>query len=510
MRIWKGVVSVLKAKIPKETRKYQLRKTNFKGYSKTETPDAGCLVEVLGVDHDDYPVIKGSKRWEPFYTFNDEKYPQSIAMIGGQIIAFCRQLVGGGQTDLIGAVVINKDGTAYIGDYTNYRKPGETSHLPSDSNHPRSIVQFNVYHSNGNLEDAVGGRYDKKILIFPDKVSIDYHVSESGFQFTQFGKEMLIPTLKYVTVHASRLFGVDDNRVYASAYNDYTNWDVDTATDINPDNAWVSTTGANTKADSDFTAICEYGGKVIAFKRDFMYQINNNQNPFRIKDIAAVGTIDFRSVAEINETLYFIASGGVMAYAGGQVRNISRPLGIEKFTSGVAGAFRDTYYVYEEDVIYAYNTVHGLWSKIPVPLASREIVSFCSDEDALYCLASGGINQNTIYRLSDEPDTWFFETDLSMFSSFDVKRLNKISLLCTIPRGGYVKAYLMDERQAPGASGGIKVIDSIGSGKFGRQMLRALIRSGAHYNHRLKIECHGDVTIRGIEVLAVKEAQSYE
>ena len=68
----------------------------------------------------------------------------------------------------------------------------------------------------------------------------------------------------------------------------------------------------------------------------------------------------------------------------------------------------------------------------------------------------------------------------------------------------------MDERQAPGAQGGLMVIDSIGKGKFGRQMFRALIRAGAHYNHRLKIECHGDVAIRGLEVLALKEAQSYE
>ncbi|MCI8590212.1 MAG: hypothetical protein HFE77_05825 [Clostridiales bacterium] len=500
---------MLKAKIPRETKKYQLRKTNFKGYYKTESPDVGCMLDVLGADHSEYPVIKGSKEWEPFYTFSDEKYPQSIAMIGGQIIAFCRQLVGGGQTDLICAVVINQNGKAYIGEYTNYRKPGDTSHHPSDSNHPRSIVQFNVYHSDGSLVDAVGGRYDKKILIFPDKVSIDYGISESGFKFTQFGKEIPIPTLKYVTVHASRLFGVDDNRVYASAYNDYTNWDVDTATDISPDNAWVSTTGANTKADSDFTAICEYGGKVIAFKRDFMYQINNNQNPFRIKDVSSVGAIDFRSIAEVNDTLYFIADGGVMAYAGGQVRNISRPLGVEKFTSGVAGAFRDTYYVYANNVIYAYNTIHDLWSKIPVPSVDKKLVGFCSDENALYCLVSSGIDKNVIYRLSKAPGTWSFDIDLSTFSSFDVKRINKISLLCTIPDGGYVKAYLKDENTIQN-SVGIKVIDSTLKGKIGRVMLRALIRGGAHYNHRLRIECHGDVAVRGLEVLAVKGADSYE
>lgn len=407
---------------------------------------------------------------------------------------------------MINVVAINPDGTAYSGAYTSYRDPDHPAYHPSDSNHPRSIVQFNVYHSGGTLVDAVGGTYDKKILIFPDKISIDYGVNENNFKLTKIDESTPIPTLNYVTVHASRLFGVDDNRIYASAYNDYTDWDVDTATDVSPDNAWVSTTGSNTRADSDFTAICEFDGKVIAFKRDFMYQVGNQQNPFRMKDIAPVGAIDFRSVAEINRTLYFVSQDEVYAYAGGQVRKIGAPLGKPKFKDGVSGAFRDTYYLYDGHVIYTYDTVHHMWGVMAPPSSEYDVVNFCADENALYCLVSQGTNAHYLYKLENPPTGWYFETDLSAFSTFDVKRINKLSLLCEIPAGGQVKAFLIKD----GAETGLKVLDSTAKNRTGSVMLRGLVRAGASHGHRLLVQCYGDVEIRGLEVLAIKEADSYE
>ena len=84
-------------------------------------------------------------------------------------------------------------------------------------------------------------------------------------------------TLKYATVHLSRLFGVDDDRVYASGFNDYTNWNLDTVDEYNVNNAWVSPAQANTKANSSFTGITTFMNHVICFKENFMHEIYNNK-----------------------------------------------------------------------------------------------------------------------------------------------------------------------------------------------------------------------------------------
>ena len=48
---------------------------------------------------------------------------------------------------------------------------------------------------------------------------------KSGFGITVSPS---FPNLKYAVVHLSRLFGVDEDRVHVSGYNDYTNWNLDT------------------------------------------------------------------------------------------------------------------------------------------------------------------------------------------------------------------------------------------------------------------------------------------
>ena len=79
-----------------------------------------------------------------------------------------------------------------------------------------------------------------------------------------------VPNLKYVTVHLSRVFGVDDDRVYASGFNDYTNWNLDTADEYNEANSWCSPSQANSKAGGKFTGITTFQNHVVCFKRDFI------------------------------------------------------------------------------------------------------------------------------------------------------------------------------------------------------------------------------------------------
>ena len=113
----------------------------------------------------------------------------------------------------------------------------------------RSVVQFN---SATNTENIAEAEFIRKLLVFPDKKSLDLYQSAD---FTPAILGDSFPDLKYAAVYSSRLFGADDNLVYASSYNDYADWDLDTADEVSSANAWVSMSQSNVKADGKFTAV---------------------------------------------------------------------------------------------------------------------------------------------------------------------------------------------------------------------------------------------------------------
>ena len=146
-----------------------------------------------------------------------------------------------------------------------------------------------------------------------------------------------MPDLKYATVHLSRVFGVDDDRVYASGYNDYTNWNLDTTDEYNESNSWCSPSQANTKAGGTFTGITTFDNHIICFKRDFMHEIYNTKNPFRLQDIYAEGTIDNRTIQDVDGKLIFVSEDDVKIYTGSNPRIIGYNLNMSQFTYAVSG-----------------------------------------------------------------------------------------------------------------------------------------------------------------------------
>ena len=188
---------------------------------------------------------------------------------------------------------------------------------------------------------------------------------KSGFGITVSPS---FPNLKYAVVHLSRLFGVDEDRVHVSGYNDYTNWNLDTVAESNDSNAWSSASQTNTKAGGNFTGITVYDNHVVCFKRDFMHEIYNSKNPFRLVDVYAEGSIDNRSIQEVNGKLIFASDDEIKVYTGSQPREIGYNLGIDEFKSAVSGSDGRNYYLYCTDrqgemYLFVYDTMVGQWSQ---------------------------------------------------------------------------------------------------------------------------------------------------
>lgn len=300
---------------------------------------------------------------------------------------------------------------------------------------PRSIVKFNVY---SDTTDPVGGNFIEKLLIFPDRKSMDFIIEDN---FTPADIDGM-PRMNYVTVHNSRLFGVDNDRIYASGFNDYSNWELDDAEDdgYNANHAWVSPAQANVKANGKFTGITAFAGHIICFKNDYMHELYNNKNPYRIQDIYAEGTIDNRSIAEVDGNLIFVDSDDVKLYTGGNPRGIGRPLNIDKFEKAVAGSDGRKYYLYCDDsrFIYIFDSLVGQWSKEYI--GQTEIKAFASNLNGMYMLTAGG----AIIKLNSgiyDGVNWWLETDIHLDKTIDIKKIRKIQLLADLDAGSTIKIY---------------------------------------------------------------------
>lgn len=265
----------------------------------------------------------------------------------------------------------------------------------------REILQFNLY---SDPSDPLGGEYQHMGLLFPEGLffPLGTDTPELSALSEKFG--MPIPRLSRATVFLSRVFGVCGDRLYASAYNDPQNWNIDTAADTGAANAWSATVQSNTEASGDFRAITCFGGEVLAFKDGFCHVLSGTKNPFRVSDLFAVGAACPRSIAEVGGRLFFADRGQVYRYNGDAVTPIGDALGVSDFTGAIGCAGEGLYYLFLPALgeLFAYAVENGAWSSLgrvsgdcPVRFISRgEGGPLLLDaEGKLYSLASGDERQ---------------------------------------------------------------------------------------------------------------------
>ena len=305
-----------------------------------------------------------------------------------------------------------------------------------------------------------------------------------------------MPNLKYATVHLSRVFGVDDDRVYASGYNDYTNWNLDTADEYNEANSWCSPSQSNTKAGGKFTGITTFQNHVVCFKRDFMHEIYNTKNPFRLQDIYAEGAIDNRTIQDVDGKLIFVSEDDVKVYTGSNPRIIGYNLNMPNYTYAVSGTDNRNYYLYCEDAkgnmhLYVYDTYTDMWSEQD---CIEGVISFAHNKNGMYMLCNDG----HVYKMdTDEYNhEWEFETDLVTNKTVDIKHIKKIQMLVEAnPNANFDVFILYDDEKFNAHSH--MVYSSNKSGKF---PVRVKPRKTANYGFKLHVEGYGYVKLYELEI----------
>ena len=481
-------ISYLNAAIPQNENKYSRIVWGWRGLNRTDKFDTGQITDCSGVVIDP-PYVLPSKNVH-LYSM-DYAEPISIHGFDDNLLVIYRE------DGKIKVDYRTPDGDVYTG------VMGIAEGNESDFD-PRTAVQFNVTEGTENIVSAT---YNRKILIFPDRYSMDFEISGD---FEPAGLGNTYPTIKYVTVYGSRVFGVDDNLVYASYHNDYARWDLDTADDSSEANAWVSMSQSSAKSDGKFTAIATYDNHVVLFKKDFMQLVYGNNNPFRIVDIGAIGCDNPYAVTETERTLYFASPDAVYAFTGGYPKKISEDLGIKDFTGAVLGSYKDTTYLYAQDSLYTYK--NGVWSSLGS--VDGGIRQFATLDYGIAALTGDGSIVFLDWEAgafggdaeAEYPEEWWFETDFMALGRLDVRRIKKVSLLCDVreidededgKNDDYAEVYLLKDGEKFDPVTSLLVGRTEGAGQV---LLRVLTNQTSAYMHRLRIVGHGYVKVYAAEI----------
>nr|DAK92732.1 MAG TPA: stabilization protein [Caudoviricetes sp.] len=374
----------------------------------------------------------------------------------------------------------------------------------------RSVVLFNVCEvTEGNIVSAT---FKPTILIFPDKKSFAA-TPTTGLSVTAADLGASYPDLTVATSFQGRVFGSDGGRVFASEYNDYAGWELDTADSTLSSHAWVTTTQTNVRANDDVTGVTVYQNHVVVFKRSYMHMIYGTENPFRLVDIGERGAVGARAFAEINGILYFASGDGIMAFDGDSVSCISRNVLVsgEEMSAGTV-LCGDARYLYVNDGSLAlrYDTVYGVWVRQALP-SGVTVCDMSGTGDAVHAayLLSGDGRVYVPALSAAHGRYWMCETDLMCLARMDVRRVKKVQIMgeCDasgIPAGteSVIRVYLL--RRGDVFSAGKSTL--IAEKKFspGRAdepfILRTLSRMFSSVGHRLYITGDGVFRIVGIDM----------
>lgn len=521
-------LSYMQLPLPESRKYYKTVKRSWGGLNYVQTADSGAASAESNISTLEFPYLVPSQ--------SPESLPYSYANPIG-IFGFDDFLL----------VIYRKNTSVYI-DYLKYKNgkyqkyTGTLSDAADGGEYPRCVVKFNVYDT---PTDPVSGKYVKKLLIFPDKKSMDFDITSDNFKLSgmtvavreysgdgvppdsasrnyyyrnsqtseiykwvddpadsensgwKLSAVPNMPDIRYAAVHLSRLFGVDDERVYASGYNDYTNWNLDTIDEYNESNAWCSPAQSNTKAGGSFTGITNFQGHIVCFKRDFMHEIYNTKNPFRIQDIYAQGTIDGDTVQDVDGRLIFVSEDGVKLYTGASPRSIGRCLNIRSYVYAKSGSDGRLYYLYCEDAeggrrLFVYDTLTEYWSEEAVDC---RVLGFAHNQNGMYMLTSDG----EVLKLdSGEYDhDWSFETELITNATVDIKHIKKLQLFADIAKGAKVRVYLLYDGEEFDPASATPAYEST---SFGQKPIRVKPRMSAHYGVKLRIEGRGYVKLYSLEL----------
>ena len=255
-----------------------------------------------------------------------------------------------------------------------------------------------------------------------------------------------IPVMDYVIESKNRLWGCRYglnaagevvNEIYCSKLGDFKNWNVFLG--ISTDSY-----AASLGSDGEFTGAIDYLGFPLFFKENCLHKVYGSMpSDFQIQTTQLRGVQKGcnKSLAIVNEVLYYKARGVVVAYDGSLPVEISSALGEVQYSDAVGGVHRNSYWVSmrSEDGewhLFEYYTRSGMWFRQD----ATRVQQFCAADNELYFIADGKVK--TMFGGTDGAVDWMVETGPQGMEMVDKKYVGRIVIRMSLPQGSKADFFL--------------------------------------------------------------------
>ena len=272
-------------------------------------------------------------------------------------------------------------------------------------------------------------------------------------QTTPISVKRQMPNMDFIIESENRLWGCRYgvavngevvNEIYASKLGDFKNWN--SFAGISTD-SYAATVGT----DGQFTGAITHLGYPIFFKENCMHKVYGNYpSNYQIQTTACRGVQKgcSKSLAIVNETLFYKSRSAICAYDGSLPTEVSSALGEVSYSDAVAGTIGNKYYVSmldnDEGVynLFVFDTKKGLWHKED----NTRVVDFCNCRGNLYYIDYADNKIKTVRGGGDEIDSapveWMAETGIIGTDSPDKKYISRIDVRMSLTFGAKVYFYV--------------------------------------------------------------------
>lgn len=366
-------------------------------------------------------------------------------------------------------------------------------------------AQFNAYDSVdiSGVTDEELSDLNNNMLIYDcgdDYIIVVGILDEVTTQTTPITLKRSMPVMDFVIESGNRLWGcrfgsADDgsmvNEIYASKLGDFRNWSCYQGISTDSYRASVGTDGA-------FTGAVSHMGYPIFFKESCMHKVYGNMpSNYQIQTTACRGVQkgSDRSLAIVNEVLYYKSRFGICAYDGSLPAEVSSALGEVAYFNAVSGAHGNKYYISMSDAddnyyLFIYDTMRGMWHKEDLTHA----LEFASWRNEMYFVDADSGKIKTIFGSGTADETrvkWSCETGLLGLSSPDRKYISRLNIRISLDIVSSAFFYIQYD-----SSGSWQHIASLRGSNT--RSLSVAIRPRRCDHFRIRIEGEGDMKIYSI------------
>ena len=284
-----------------------------------------------------------------------------------------------------------------------------------------------------------------------DYIVVTGILDQVKYQDTPMTVTRRMPIMDFIIESENRLWGCRYgvalngevvNEIYASKLGDFKNWNCF---------AGVSTDSyaASLGTDGQFTGAITHLGYPLFFKENCVHKVYGNYPAnYQIQTTTCRGVQKgcSKSLAIVNEVLYYKSRSAICAYDGSLPVEISSALGDVAYSDAVAGSIGNKYYISMLDAkgashLFVYDTMRGMWHKED-NLRARD---FCTCRGDLYFIDASLGTIKSIYGSEGKDNSmiqWMAETGIIGTDSPDRKYISRMDIRISMPVGSKVYVYI--------------------------------------------------------------------